>query len=207
MVLEKKSVLLLFLPDHHSYFYPSTKVFTRPNDGWTGLCIKLRWLNSLIKDPHLATGFQLTINDYLINDHVRVSYSAKWATKFHASHQQCRERSQSAAGSDYDALLSPTQYLVVRKCYNSALNHRQMSYWLFCTSGLVHNSHDSSVYKTDRFYVSPTDCLTEAMRCLMLWSVVSHTWDHNAKFGHWLYSTHLSDYTLDIYLTHEFICL
>ena len=23
------------------FFYPSTTVFTHPNDGWTGLCIKL----------------------------------------------------------------------------------------------------------------------------------------------------------------------
>ena len=30
----------IFLPVHH-YFYTSTTVFTRPNDGWTDLCIKL----------------------------------------------------------------------------------------------------------------------------------------------------------------------
>ena len=30
-----------FLPVH-PYFYPSTRVFTRPHDRWTGLCIKLR---------------------------------------------------------------------------------------------------------------------------------------------------------------------
>ena len=30
----------LFLPVH-PYFYPSTMVCTRPNGGWTGLCIKL----------------------------------------------------------------------------------------------------------------------------------------------------------------------
>ena len=29
--------LLLVLPGH-PYFYPPTAVFTRPNDGWTGLC-------------------------------------------------------------------------------------------------------------------------------------------------------------------------
>ena len=38
-----------FLPVH-PYFYPSTTVFTRPNDSWTGLCIKLWcsvWCGSL----------------------------------------------------------------------------------------------------------------------------------------------------------------
>ena len=30
----------IFLPVH-PYFYPSIFVFTRPNDGWTGLYIKL----------------------------------------------------------------------------------------------------------------------------------------------------------------------
>ena len=30
----------IFLPIH-PHFYPSTMVFTHPNDGWTGLCIKL----------------------------------------------------------------------------------------------------------------------------------------------------------------------
>ena len=32
--------IYVFLPVH-PYFYPSTTVFTRPNDGWTGLCITL----------------------------------------------------------------------------------------------------------------------------------------------------------------------
>jgi len=33
---------LLFAPSFvYSYFYPSTMGFTRPNDGRTGLCIKL----------------------------------------------------------------------------------------------------------------------------------------------------------------------
>ena len=35
--------LLHFFPVH-PYLYPSTMVFTCPNDGWTGLCIKLRRL-------------------------------------------------------------------------------------------------------------------------------------------------------------------
>ena len=33
-------LLLHFLPVH-PYFRPSIFIFTRPNDGWTGLCIKL----------------------------------------------------------------------------------------------------------------------------------------------------------------------
>ena len=40
MVLEDLFLLLNFVPVH-PYFYPSTTVFTRPNDGWTGIYIKL----------------------------------------------------------------------------------------------------------------------------------------------------------------------
>ena len=40
MVLEDLFCSFLFLPVH-SYFYPSIFVFIRPNDGWTGLYIKL----------------------------------------------------------------------------------------------------------------------------------------------------------------------
>ena len=39
MVLE--DFLLLHFLTVHPYFYQSIFVFTRPNDGWTGLCIKL----------------------------------------------------------------------------------------------------------------------------------------------------------------------
>ena len=40
MVLEDRFLLLHFLP-FHPYFCPSIFVFTRPNDGWMGLYIKL----------------------------------------------------------------------------------------------------------------------------------------------------------------------
>ena len=39
-------LLLHFLPVH-PYFYPSIFVFTRPNDGWMGLCIKL-WCDAYV---------------------------------------------------------------------------------------------------------------------------------------------------------------
>ena len=39
----------IFLPVH-PYFYPSTTVFTRPNDGWMCLCIKL-WLQDYVCSP------------------------------------------------------------------------------------------------------------------------------------------------------------
>ena len=35
----------------HPYFYPSIFVFTRPNDGWTGLYIKLCWPICLVPRP------------------------------------------------------------------------------------------------------------------------------------------------------------
>ena len=41
MVLEDLFLLLRFFYPIHPYFYPSTTVFTHPNDGWTGLCTKL----------------------------------------------------------------------------------------------------------------------------------------------------------------------
>ena len=47
MVLEDLFILLLHFftrpPPVHPYFCPSIFVFTRPNDGWTGLYIKLWW--------------------------------------------------------------------------------------------------------------------------------------------------------------------
>ena len=46
MVLEDLLFLLLQFftrsPPVHPYFYPSIFVFTRPNDGWMGLYIKLK---------------------------------------------------------------------------------------------------------------------------------------------------------------------
>ena len=44
MVLEDLFMFLQFFtrpPSVHPYFYPSIFVFTRLNDGWTGLYIKL----------------------------------------------------------------------------------------------------------------------------------------------------------------------
>ena len=52
MVLEDLfSLLLHFLPVH-PYFYLSTIVFTRPNDGWAGLCMKLCSPSSRVNPPH-----------------------------------------------------------------------------------------------------------------------------------------------------------
>ena len=56
MVLEHLFCSFIFLPVH-PYFYPSTKVFTHLNDGWTGLCIKLCFQlpssNQLGPSPHI----------------------------------------------------------------------------------------------------------------------------------------------------------
>ena len=55
----------IFLPVH-PYFYPSTTVFTRPNDRWTGLCIKLWW--NIYSDDHIYGTFtqMITSMEHLV---------------------------------------------------------------------------------------------------------------------------------------------
>ena len=45
----------IFFPVH-PYFYLSTMVFTRPNEGWTGLCLKL-WLEAFLSQLEDDTEF------------------------------------------------------------------------------------------------------------------------------------------------------
>ena len=62
--------MLLFLPDH-PYFYQSTTVFTCPNDGWAGLCIKLclpvsfSWIRPIRETVHWGPFLGLTFQRYL----------------------------------------------------------------------------------------------------------------------------------------------
>ena len=56
MLLEDPFLLLHFLPVH-PYFYPSIFVFTRPNDGWMGLYIKLWVLTSRVSQTSAPSAY------------------------------------------------------------------------------------------------------------------------------------------------------
>ena len=78
MVLEDLFLLLNFFirpQSVHQYFYPSIFVFTRPNDGWTGLCIKL-WFSmfwsshwSALACLRFSHRNQLTQANFMIHDY------------------------------------------------------------------------------------------------------------------------------------------
>ena len=66
MVLEHFFAPSFFTTPPHPHFYPSTMVFTHPNDGWTGLCIKLcLYLPFHVLSPALSNTFSIQHPEYL----------------------------------------------------------------------------------------------------------------------------------------------